>query len=298
MTPAHNDLHLPMGARVLRRRLEGDALQEYYLYVPTTLRPLGDTLVAVHGISRNARDQAWALRAVAERFGMPLVAPLFDEVQGRGYQQLRCAEDRADLVLERIVAAVERDLQRPSGALWIWGYSAGAQFAHRFALNHPHRVAGLALGAAGWYTFPDPQRRFPEGLRGSRRHPHFHADLHGFLQLPVTVLVGSRDVVADPALRSTPGLVQRQGTHRLERARRWVAALRKAAAAHGSDALATLQILPGVAHDFDAAVDAGLAQRLTDWIDAVTRASAPTRLATHRPRLADTAISDSRAPAA
>jgi poly(3-hydroxybutyrate) depolymerase len=57
---------------------------------------------------------------------------------------------------ERIVAEVLSLTNASPGPLHLSGYSGGGQFVHRFMLVHPGRVARVAVGAAGWYTFPDP----------------------------------------------------------------------------------------------------------------------------------------------
>jgi hypothetical protein len=261
------------------RLLQGDPLQRYYVYTPRRLRTGSGSFVVVHGISRNAREQAAALRDVADELEAPLVAPLFDETRGRGYQQLsgRHVIERADRVLDRIVDEVAADLGRVAGLLWLWGYSGGAQFAHRYALQSPHRVGALSLGAAGWYTFPEADTRWPAGLRTTRAESALQPDLDGLLRIPIQVLVGSRDVLCDESLRSSPALIRSQGLHRLERARRWVRAINAAAAERGLAAPSVLQVLPGVGHDFDGAVDAGLATLLAGWLLPLSQAGASPR---------------------
>jgi len=228
-------------------------------------------LCAVHGIGRDAREQLQLLLAEAHYRGFSLLAPRFDEARYRSYQQLgwRGQGERADRALLRLLkrlAAAGHRCERVD----LFGFSGGAQFAHRFTLAYPQRVGRLAVAAAGWYTMPDPSRRFPYGLecRGGQPRP---LDLDGFLKRPILVLVGERDRFRDPALRRRPRLDAEQGVNRLARAAAWVEALDQARLLRqpASTALPQpeLQIMSAVGHNFSEAVRIGaLDQRLFDFL--------------------------------
>jgi pimeloyl-ACP methyl ester carboxylesterase len=69
-------------------------------------------------------------------------------------------------VLERLVATLRSELGLADEAFDLWGHSAGAQFAHRFALFRPAApVRRIVAAGAGWYTTPDLELDFPYGLR-------------------------------------------------------------------------------------------------------------------------------------
>ena len=223
--------------------------------------------MAVHGISRDAREQIRLLQPEARRRGYSLAAPLFDDLHFAGYQQLglRGNGQRADLALLCVLA----DLRARVGAgpaVDLFGFSGGAQFGHRFALFHPGHIRRLALAAAGWYTLPDASRQYPYGTAPpAGEFPR--ADLDGFLTLPKLVLVGSRDTSRDPGLRRRPGLDREQGRHRLARAVTWHRLLGDMTAARGSRAACTLRVLPDVDHDFTRAVSlGGLDRHLFDFL--------------------------------
>jgi hypothetical protein len=130
------------------------------------------------------------------------------------------------------------------------------------------RRAPLAVGAAGWYTWPDTQAAWPAGLGGSAEALGQPIDLDAFLQLPMVLWVGERDNVADRLLRSDPGLVEQQGAHRLERAQRWAAAVRAAARARGLHQPAPVRLLSQVGHDFAACHRRGdMAGQVMDFFD-------------------------------
>ena len=223
------------------------------LFVPPPPGPQrARVVVCVHGYTRQPMDQLQAFAPLAARRGLALVLPLFDERRHRRYQQLLHPRrgTRSDLgllrALSRLAAASALDDRR----LFLFGYSGGAQFVHRFALCHPERTAALAIGAAGWYTWPDAQAPWPSGLADCADPLGQPVDLDAFLRLPMALWVGEHDTVADRLLRNEPGLVERQGAHRLERARRWAGAVRAAAQARGLQQPAPLHLLPGAGHDF------------------------------------------------
>jgi len=150
----------------------------------------------------------------------------------------------------------------PPGPIDLAGYSGGAQFAHRFAWLHPAQTARLTVAAAGWWTFPDAAP-FPYGCGPSLEGPPhvgrcLAAGLPAFLDRDIVVAVGARDDAPDAATRRGPELDAQQGTDRLARARRWVAAMAEAAEALGAPRRPRLVVLPGCGHDVFDCLDAGL----------------------------------------
>ncbi len=257
---------LPGGAPELRLPRDEEGIP-YYLYVPSRVDPKALPLVAVHGISRGAEEHLEAFAPWAERSGRVLVAPLFSEAQCRRYQKVivdRCQADRA-------LFATLREVSEATGVevdrFDLFGFSGGAQFAHRFALLHPERVARLAVSSAGWYTLPDTLDAYPYGLApGSRAARRFQPKLEAFLEIPTLVLVGERDIERDPALRKEQRVDQRQGLTRVERAARWSQALRRAASRAGVTAVVRFRSLPGCGHAFEDCVrDGGLVEQVMEW---------------------------------
>ena len=222
---------LPRG-EIVERRLAGDDAFEYLAYVPTTARRGARILVTVHGISRNARQHMRLMLPLAERYGVVLMAPRFPRARFPAYQQLKPSADgrRPDTLVRKAA----RELAELSGArhrrLYLFGYSGGAQFVHRFVMRRPERVAAYALGAAGWYTFPDEARGFPYGLRRERETGMGGFDADAFLQVPGLVLVGERDIQRGTALRTSSRVMAQQGTSRFERGLNWSHAMNEAAA--------------------------------------------------------------------
>lgn len=232
---------------VSRHHLAVDPRTRYLRFQPRHPDPQRPPLVCVHGISRDARGHLEAFTQWADLTGTELLAPLFDRRRFRGYQRLKSSNRTLDPV-----AALDAILGETAGdrPCMLYGFSGGAQFAHRYALVRPERVAGIALAAAGWYTFPTAAASFPYGLAPGRLPKSLEIDVPGFLRLPKCVLVGDRDVERDSALRSSRLLDREQGDNRLARAMAWVAAVNRAAAKIPGAPDSELVVVPGAGHDW------------------------------------------------
>jgi poly(3-hydroxybutyrate) depolymerase len=238
--------------QVLRRVLRADPTQEYFVYVPGTGGSESPLFVTVHGIARNAEAQASLFAPYAEAAGAVLVAPTFAPERFPDYQRLGRAGKgaRADEALQSIVEEAAWLTGAASAQIYLFGHSGGAQFAHRYAMAHPERVARVAVASAGWYTFPTPKRRFPYGLRPNSDLPGVLLDPERFLRVPIAVLVGEEDGT-DDNLRHTARLDEEQGATRVERAHRWVVAMQEAAATYRLPPKVTIEKVAGNDHSFE-----------------------------------------------
>jgi pimeloyl-ACP methyl ester carboxylesterase len=264
----------PGGVLVLRAA-QRDVRLQYYLYVPRNLPQVPWLLVAIHGISRNAREHGHALANEAERRGAILVVPKFTSEFYPDFQRLGIATHQyADVALDRIVADVEGIVRLTFPTFCLFGFSGGGQFAHRYALVRPERVAALAVAAAGWYTWPSSDQRFPRGLRPSRARADLRCDIDRFLTIPTCVLVGALDTRRESSLRQSPRLDAQQGRTRLERARNWHNALIHERSRRGISAQHELKVLASSDHDFLGSVrQDGLDRHLFDFFSAATSKS-------------------------
>jgi pimeloyl-ACP methyl ester carboxylesterase len=234
------------------------------VYQPSAPKPGLPVFVTVHGLSRNFEEHANLFAPLCESFGVTLVAPCFIEPHFKDYQRLgrmgrgMRADQALDTLLEEVLAATGASTE----PFHLFGFSGGAQFAHRYAFAHPERVAHAVLGAPGWYTFPDRDERFPYGLRRSPSLREVRFEPKRLLRVPMTVLVGEKDVThAD--LRRTKRVNRQQGLNRLERARNWVTAMRAAARLYRLKPRVELELLPGGDHIFATLMqDVGLGERV------------------------------------
>ena len=242
---------------LIRRPAKDSGSLACWLAMPRSLSPEAPPLVAIHGIRRGARDQAELFAARAAAAGRPVIAPLFDEDNWRRYQQV-VRKKRADLALLALMTELRLSGIWRTPRFELTGFSGGAQFAHRFAMLYPELVARLTVASAGWFTFPD-DARFPYGLaarpgRPDDWGPRLAAGLDRFLRLPIQVCVGAKDNVQDINTRSGPKIDRQQGRDRVTRAKRWAAALRRAAGERGIVPQVEVAVLPGCGHDFRACV--------------------------------------------
>lgn len=215
-------------------------------------------MIAIHGISRNAAELATRIAGDRRFDKATIVAPLFERTAFGKYQQLEADREgaqRADLGLLALLDRLEAELGLDCSRIALFGFSGGAQMAHRFAMLHPARVARLCVASAGWYTLPDHNLAYPYGLGNMR--PDGVAVADDFLDIPTTILVGERDTRIDESVRQDPEIIKHQGSHRLRRAKVWCRAMRFAATKAGRQGTFTLKMLPDVSHDFTASVRCG-----------------------------------------
>lgn len=252
--------------RVFARRLAHHPQCAYFAYVP-----LGDVdphriFVSVHGITRNALEHVLLFQPWAERLGVAMIAPLFTRAAFSGYQTLNANGDiPADEAFDLICDDARALLGLPNAKLHLFGYSGGGQFAHRYLLKHPRRVARAVIGAAGWYTFPDAAVPYPMGLAtpdGTFCDPAAIAELP-----PTRVIVGDADKSRDASLNRNPRIDAQQGRNRHSRGRRWVRAMNAAMKAQGLRRRCSFRSLPGATHSFAAAMQAyGLDRAVVDFL--------------------------------
>lgn len=236
-------LHADERSRVLRKKLgEG----EYIQYLPK--HPPRGTLVIAHGSTEGEDAKAdvekladtflrrWV--TLAEEYRLILVAPVFDsefgswvKVQGvalGGYRGLAGKRIGADEFVHCILAGYQDQLGG-DGRFYLYGHSAGGQFAGRYAVRHPDRLKVVVLSAPGRYAFPDPRAPWPYGQKEVTVRPIpgepprvIRPDPDGWRKaaaLPITVVVGTADTEPQPA---GPAHV---GKTRVEFAQHWVEAM-------------------------------------------------------------------------
>jgi pimeloyl-ACP methyl ester carboxylesterase len=229
---------------------------EYFEYVPQ--RKPRAVLVLAHGsvderqaeqdVRNVARSFAMRWRTFAEDHGLIVVAPVFghdfgswineSDIAHGGYRALAGKRIGADEFVHRIV---DRYASRVSvDRFYLYGHSAGGQFAGRYAITHPERVRALVLSAPGRYAFPDPRAPWPYGQRdGGNGRPPVPENWRKAAALPITVVVGGKDTDPQPRRPDHPGRT------RIEYARHWVEAMSKLAPPANP---IRLVIVPGIAH--------------------------------------------------
>ncbi len=233
-------------------RLSSDPEQVYFLYLPLNYNEDSAVFVSVHGISRNAKHHVQRNIRRAEKRNVIIVAPLFSEQRFPDYQRLgRLGYGlRADLKLLEILDEIKAMIHIKAQRYYLFGYSGGGQFVHRFAMAHPDKVAKMAIGAAGWYTPPNESRRFPHGLRTDSLLPDLKFDLQKILKIPACVVVGELDNEADEQLRQSAKVIQRQGENRIERGLNWIANMQEKALQYHQQTDYEFHLLQNAGHSY------------------------------------------------
>jgi poly(3-hydroxybutyrate) depolymerase len=132
---------------------------EYYYYIPpdSVGVPQMPVLILVPGLSGSGRLFVlgrW--RKFARENGFAVVSPSFrfntDDWQNqRSYQFPTIWSGQAML---DILDSVEKIAPIDKHSLYLFGFSAGAQYVHRFALLYPEHCKAVAAHAPGGITYP------------------------------------------------------------------------------------------------------------------------------------------------
>ncbi|HET9328058.1 MAG TPA: hypothetical protein VFQ05_14930 [Candidatus Eisenbacteria bacterium] len=253
------------GPGLSRHVLRSDPGVSYLLHVPAVLSPEPRLVVSIHGASRNVDVHARLLSVYAEMHGAVLVVPYFPEATFGDYQRLgRIGRGkRADLALHRIVAEAAAFTGSLAVRIHLFGFSAGAQFAHRYAMAYPQRVAFAVIVDAGRYTMPNPAEKFPRGIGSTRKLPGLLFDPGAFLRVPMKVYVGADDsAINGSGPRRKPRPDREPRAMRAQRARHWVDAMNEAGRALHLESQIACEELPDRVRSFRSSVlRAGLAER-------------------------------------
>jgi len=125
-------------------------------------RPSGVFLIipGFNGSGEKMLDDRW--KHFADEHSLVLLAPTFtstnspQELRTKGYYY---PEQGSGTVIEEALSEVHRRTGAPVDKILIFGFSAGAHLAHRFALWKPERVGAFVAYSAGWWSDPTPPLR-------------------------------------------------------------------------------------------------------------------------------------------
>jgi len=247
--------------RIKTYRSTGFPEFKYHTYTPSYGGEGLPILVAVHGISHRAKEQARAFSDYAERYGFVVIAPLFCRKNFPAYQRLGVSHQNvpylSDIALNDLITEIGYRTGALTNKIYLFGFSAGGQFAHRYAMAYPDKVHAVVTGAAGWYTFPDIKTAFPRGLRQRPGQRQLSFNLEQFLKIPMATFVGEHDNQSDAAFNRSSHLDLQQGISRIERADRWIQAMNIAAKSYGLDTQYKNHIMKSCGHSFIDCVNSG-----------------------------------------
>lgn len=150
------------------------------------LRPV----LLVHGTGGRAEDIFRESADIARRtltFNALLICPQFPDL----YQFIALGTDQS------LIAHVEElSREHPLAGQWLlYGFSGGAQFAHRFTMQHPHLVQACAALAAGSWTASDGEFFGMIKDAGWHTRPEFnHPEVFANAQRPAVACPGFEQV--------------------------------------------------------------------------------------------------------
>jgi predicted esterase len=211
-------------------------------------------VVTLHGIGSEGQGFAASLLKEAERNRWLLVSPTMN------YQDWHDPNTvaREDVENSLRLAATLDTLKAQAGMpikpkVHLYGFSRGAQFAHRFALFFPERVDRVAAFSAGTYTLPerttDVSRDgrpisaiLPYGIGDAERQLNHTMDRAQLKRVQFLIVVGEKDNIASDVPRAWDPY---QGTTRVERARVFCQSLKAAGITY------TLKIIPDLGHEIN-----------------------------------------------
>lgn len=237
---------IPKGSSLIQATLDGIVF-DIYTYKPNG--PVRGILLIYHGTSRTAgtyRDYAIDL---ADLKDLVVAAPLFDKARFRirDYHRGGLVDRSGKLKpasqwTTRFVALLAGWVRRQEGVemlpYWCWGHSAGAQFLSRVAAFEQPDARRIVLANASSYVLPlvgsyPEGEETPYGMGGVYAAAEEQTKLRGYLGMPVTIYLGSRDNDPDDPDLSMKPESQRQGAQRRHRGERTFMLGRRQAAALG-----------------------------------------------------------------
>lgn len=253
------------GAVVLKKSKHGEFQQYVPRQNPTAF------LVIVHGTPEPGDDvvaladkfiRRWTKFADANR--VIVVAPVFGDDYGAtektppgigpgGYRGLYGRQIGADQFVEGIVDSYAGQIRGFDGRFFLYGHSAGGQFACRYCVRHPDRIKGAVFSAAGRFSFPDGNAPWPYGMGTTTIRPDpagsqikIEPDPTGWSKaalLPITAVVGQKDTDEQPTRAG------HKGTTRVEFAKQWVEEMNALAKEAKKTSPIRLVTVPGIGHD-------------------------------------------------
>lgn len=175
---------------------------EIFTYKPAAYKD-GPLLLVFHGLDRNADTYRDNAKGLADRFGMAVVAPLFDAsrfptaLYQRGgianQKTLQPQEKWIGTTAITLVDQLRRDEGRPDLDYYLIGHSAGGQFLARLAPFVPNAARRIVIANPSSWVFPTTQEPFPFGLGGATASLANDDFLRRYLAAPITVYLGQAD---------------------------------------------------------------------------------------------------------
>ena len=206
---------------------------EVFYYVPAAYSTSSKVVFALHGGSRDAEGTRNNMIQKSIDYNFILIAPKFsssDFSLGDGYNLGNVYVDGDNpssdtlndeiewtfSIIEPLFDSIKNSLSLENDKYNMFGFSAGAQFVHRFIQFKPNaRFDKIVAGAAGWYTVPDNTIPFPYGYDNSIL---ISTNLSNLLSSDLYIQVGALDNNPNSAGLRHNEYADAQGLNRVTRA--------------------------------------------------------------------------------
>jgi poly(3-hydroxybutyrate) depolymerase len=219
---------MPAGAGVQDIPTTGGVIK-VFTYKPSLYKG-GPLVVVFHGVNRNAEDYRNFAIAVAERFKVLVVAPLFDKERFPSDAYIRGGllapdgslkprEQWTYALVPQLITALREGEGKPDLPYYLLGHSAGGQFLARFAAFYPTEARRIVAGNPGSHLFPRRDWDFGYGFGKLPAEISDDAALQRYLAAPLTIYLGTGDILTTSENLDRSPEALKQGAFRLARGR-------------------------------------------------------------------------------
>jgi pimeloyl-ACP methyl ester carboxylesterase len=177
----------------------------YYFYVPENYLGQGPRngdlyklVVLIHGNERGAEMYRNAARQFAEFSDSVILAPLFpaglvdySEIDNFGF--VRYKGLNFDTILTNMIDDICWHFPIDSEKIYLHGFSAGGQFAHRFFYAYPELIHSLSIGACSRFTLLDGDLPWPQGTKDISWVFEREPDASLYPQARIQLVIGEDD---------------------------------------------------------------------------------------------------------
>ena len=237
---------------------------EVFYHVPAAYTASSKVVFALHGGSRDAEGVRNNMIQKSIEYNFVLIAPKFSSQNfslGDGYNlgnvyedgdnpstsTLNDEEEWSFSIIEPLFDSVVSSLSLIEEKYNLFGFSAGAQFVHRFIQFKPNaRFNKVVAGAAGWYTVPDNNIPFPYGLDNSILT---NTNLSNLLSKDLYIQVGALDNDPNSVGLRHNEYADAQGLNRVTRAVHFFESGQNIAESNNYNLNWSLHIIQGAGHN-------------------------------------------------
>ena len=232
---------------------QADQRFSYCMHVPGNYNNKLPIVVLMHGTHRRAFSYRDLFTQFSEEHGCIVMAPLFpagiiEQGELSNYKFIKFHDIRYDHILLSMLDEVSGHYGCSNKKFFLFGFSGGAHFAHRFFYLHPERLVAVSIGAPGMVTLLDREQDWWCGVRDLEQQFGKSINIEAMKSVSVQMVIGAEDtetweITIKPESRFWMPRVNEPGRTRLER----MVSLKQSFEAAGLSV--QHDIVPGIAHD-------------------------------------------------